>query len=203
MLYGILPDEETSEILLGRGWSESDLRILEQQVTRRFNTMQTTSTGRILDAAAALLGICNQKTYDGEPAMRLESAAWGKKPEEWPLSFLTNGDCRTFDTRALLRTARREYLKADGDQTRIATIAASVQFNLARGIARLAADAAGEGGFSRVALSGGVAYNESIRTTIQDVIRSHRLDLVMNPKIPLGDGCISYGQCIWAGMREP
>ncbi|MFH0968734.1 MAG: carbamoyltransferase HypF [Methanobacteriota archaeon] len=202
MLYGVIPDEDTAEILAIRGWNEIDLRILEQQVTKRFNTMQTTSTGRILDAAAALLGICRQKTYDGEPAMRLESTAWGKKPEIWQLAFSCDGNHRTFDTPSLLRTARSKYLSTDGNRARIGTIAASIQYNLARGIAQLAADAADEAGYSRVALSGGVAYNESIRTTIEEEIRSRGLELVINREHPLGDGCISYGQCVWAGMLD-
>jgi hydrogenase maturation protein HypF len=27
------------------------------------------------------------------------------------------------------------------------------------------------------------------------------LSFLMNRDYPLGDGCISYGQCIWAGMQ--
>ena len=200
MLYGILPDEETTEILTGRGWSSTDLRILEKQVTRRFNSTTTTSTGRLLDAAAALLGICREKTYDGEPAMRLESAAWGRKPEEWELSFSHQDNCRIFDTAALLRTAREKFLKSGSDVGSAGTIASSFQHNLARGIARLATDAAEEEGITKVALSGGVAYNEAIRTTITKEITSRGLMPVINNQYPLGDGCISFGQCVWAGM---
>lgn len=202
MLYGILPDEETEAILTQRGWRVTDLRLLGQQVQKRFNTIQTTSAGRLLDAASALLGICRQKTYDGEPAMRLESAAWGVKPTLWPLSFSRQDTCRTLDTPSLLRIARDTYLKSEKREDQIRSIASSFQHNLARGIAQLAIDAADEGGFTRVALSGGVAYNESIRTTIADEIHARGLELVINPAYPLGDGCISYGQCVWAGMRE-
>ena len=57
MLYGILPDDKTRELLHSRGWAEQDLSILDKQISKRFNTTITTSTGRVLDAAAALLGI--------------------------------------------------------------------------------------------------------------------------------------------------
>jgi len=50
-----------------------------------------------------------------------------------------------------------------------------------------------------VALSGGVAYNTAIRGTIREEIEKAGLTLVMNREYPLGDGCISYGQCVWAG----
>ena len=32
-------------------------------------------------------GICRERTYDGEPAMKLESAASGGRVEEWDLTF--------------------------------------------------------------------------------------------------------------------
>ena len=39
------------------------------------NSPVTSSCGRVLDAVAAVLGICFERTYEGEPAMKLESAA--------------------------------------------------------------------------------------------------------------------------------
>jgi hydrogenase maturation factor HypF (carbamoyltransferase family) len=33
------------------------------------------------------LRICREKTYDGEPAMKLESAAIGGQPEAWDLAY--------------------------------------------------------------------------------------------------------------------
>lgn len=203
MLYGILPDDETTTLLQERGWAGSDLRILEQQVAKQFNSIRSSSTGRILDAAAALLGICREKTYDGEPAMRLESVAWGVPPDEWDLRFSHMDGCRILDTPALLRTARTAYLRNRDEPHEIARIASSVQYNLARGVALLAADAADETGVSTVVLSGGVAYNEAIRTAIHDITTSRNLNLVTSPGYPLGDGCISFGQCVWAaGMNR-
>ena len=202
MLYGVLPDEETAAILEGRGWKSEDLRILDQQVLKRFNTVPTTSTGRVLDAAAALLGICRQKTYDGEPAMKLESAAWGRRPETWEIPLSRDGECRIFDTPALMRKARSAYLSSDGYPDQIGVIASSFQNTLARGLARLAIDAASDTGVQKIALSGGVAYNEAIRGTIAQEIRSAGLNLVISDLYPLGDGCISYGQCVWAGVMQ-
>ncbi|HWQ65493.1 MAG TPA: carbamoyltransferase HypF [Methanospirillum sp.] len=202
MLYGILPDQETSDLLSERGWAETDLKILEQQVAKRFNTVQTTSTGRVLDAAAALLGVCRQKSYDGEPAMRLESVAWGRTPDEWDVLVIEEAGVRILDTPSLLKKARDEYKKNPSDPDHVARIAASFQYNLARGIALLAADAARTEGIEKVALSGGVAYNEAIRTTIAQEIQSRGLEMIISDEYPLGDGCISFGQCVYAGMMR-
>ncbi len=75
MLYGVLPEDRVLDLLAARGWTEIERDVLARQTARRINTPLTTSTGRALDAAAALLGICRERTYDGEPAMKLEAAA--------------------------------------------------------------------------------------------------------------------------------
>ncbi|MBN1168180.1 MAG: hypothetical protein JXA44_13795, partial [Methanospirillaceae archaeon] len=62
----------------------------------------------------------------------------------------------------------------------------------------MAADAADEFGYGKVAISGGVAYNKMIRETILDTISSRGLTGIINSRYPLGDGCISYGQCVYA-----
>jgi len=201
MLYGVLDDEETLALLAGRGWKEDELSVLEKQVSRRFNTTFTTSTGRILDAASALLGICTKKTYDGEPAMKLESAAYGVKPEKWDTPVFHSGDAMILDTRFLLKKAREKYLMDKENPDNIRSIASSFQYNLARGVAMIASDAAASSGFSRIALSGGVSYNELIRNTIGEQVRKDGFELIINLELPQGDGCISFGQCVVASGR--
>lgn len=202
MLYGILPDEKTKELLLTRTWTEKDLLILEKQVSRRFNTAITTSTGRVLDAAAALLGICRKKTYDGEPAMKLESAAFGSSPDTWEIPLTRIGEAQVLDTQSLLKKARDLYLQNPFDTSAIKQIAASFQYNLARGIATIACNAGASAGINTIALSGGVAYNEMIRKTIGDVAQQNGYTLIVNHDMPLGDGCISFGQCVFAGKKD-
>jgi hydrogenase maturation protein HypF len=200
MLYGILPENKILSLLSTRGWSDIELGVLEKQVVRGFNVIQTTSTGRILDAAAALLGICRERTYDGEPAMKLESAAVGGLTEEWDLNFSTRNGCECLSSRSLMETAFIQQQAAqDGDVRAIRNIAASFQYNLARGIAQLAIHEAEWEGIQKIALSGGVTYNHAIRETICREITDHGSVCVMNRNYPPGDGCVSYGQCVYAG----
>jgi hydrogenase maturation protein HypF len=204
MLYGILPENNTLSLLGERGWSDVELGVLRKQVMRGFNVMSTTSTGRVLDAASALLGICRERTYDGEPAMKLESAAIGGKAELWDLLFTKLNGCEMLSSRSLMQTAfARLRAVPEGDIRGIRNIAASFQYNLARGVAQLALHAADREGMKKIALSGGVAYNHAIRETIRKEITSHSCECVINADYPLGDGCVSFGQCVYAGkLRE-
>jgi hydrogenase maturation protein HypF len=199
MLYGILPTSGVRDLLASRGWSEIELSALTRQVERGLNVAATSSTGRVLDAVAALLGICRERTYDGEPAMKLEAAASAGKPSAWDLDFLHGSDgCEVLSTRSLIAEAYRRY--AAGERTE--SIAASFQYNLARGVAAMAVRAAEERGTPRVALSGGVAYNRAIRETIRDEVRAAGLEFIINRDYPLGDGCISFGQAVYGGSME-
>src|SRR5690606_18827545 len=143
MRYGILPEPDVEEILLSRGWNDLELDILKAQLHKNLNVAMTSSTGRVLDAVSALLGLCDEKTYDGEPAMKLESAAVGGRASEWDLSFFRNASTEVLSTRSLMKSALREYKSSrSGDHHHISDIAASFQYNLARGIAGLAVHAA-------------------------------------------------------------
>jgi hydrogenase maturation protein HypF len=200
MLYGILPDVDVLGLLASRGWPDVELGVLKKQVSSGFNVPVTSSTGRVLDAASALFGICRERTYDGEPAMKLESAAAGMAKEPWDLTFATLNGCEVLSSRALMTTAFVKLQEAGkGDLRFVRSLAASFQYNLARGIAALAIRAAEREGMKTVALSGGVAYNHAIRETIRQEVTGRGFTCTINADYPLGDGCVSFGQCVYAG----
>jgi hydrogenase maturation protein HypF len=63
----------------------------------------------------------------------------------------------------------------------------------------MAIRAAERDGIKTIALSGGVAYNHAIRTTIEREVAAQGLICITSRDYPLGDGCVSFGQCVYAG----
>lgn len=55
---------------------EQTRSVTATMIERGINSPRTSSMGRLFDAAAAILGICGKATYEGEPAIELEVAAW-------------------------------------------------------------------------------------------------------------------------------
>lgn len=55
---------------------EQTRSITTTMIERNINSPRTSSMGRLFDAAAAILDICGTATYEGEPAIELEAAAW-------------------------------------------------------------------------------------------------------------------------------
>jgi len=150
----------------------------------------TSSCGRVLDAVSGLLGICYSRTYEGEPAMKLEStAAYGK--DTLKLQPRIQGEI--LNTKFLLEEVYRRR-----NSLPLADLACSAQSYLARGLAELATSGAEGLGVRTIGFSGGVAYNEHIALTIRDYVQERGFRFIMHSRVPPGDAGISFGQAIVA-----
>jgi hydrogenase maturation protein HypF len=176
---------------LSHGRKEAEL-ILHQLDKKQH--MTTTSLGRVLDAVAAVLGTCYERTYEGEPAMKVEAVAIAGR-DVLRMKPQVEGDVLlTSNLLEALFTNKRKYSVAD--------LAKSAQTYLARGLAQLAIDAAEESGVKVVGFSGGVAYNENIAATLRRLLEAKKFRFFTHIQVPPGDGGISFGQSTVAGFRE-
>jgi hydrogenase maturation protein HypF len=55
----------------------AELAVVERELKNP--RIYTSSAGRFLDAIAVALGIAQERTYEGEPAIELEAAAMGRE----------------------------------------------------------------------------------------------------------------------------
>lgn len=169
-----------------------------KQLETGVNVVRSSSTGRVLDAAAALLGICGIRTYDGEPSMKLESAA-NKSTHvvDLPIVFKNKNDSGVplLDTTELLLGVYELSGNYSPDD-----LAFAVEENLAKGISELAISLAAKRGLEKIGLSGGVAYNDHITSCIAGTVKEAGFEFLAHRQVPCGDGCISFGQALAAGL---
>ena len=57
------------------GIEERQVALVDTMLTRRIQTVETSSCGRLFDAVAALLGLASEVTFEGQAAIALEAAA--------------------------------------------------------------------------------------------------------------------------------
>ena len=194
MLYKEYSHGELKSVLSGLHFQhgKKEIDVVLKQLEKGINVQETTSTGRVLDATAALLGICPFRTYKGEPAMKLEAAAFGGKD----LKFSYVIEKNVLDTTELLI----EALDSKNKKHKTRDIAYSIETALARGLTDIAIKAAQKDGIDIIGVSGGVAYNDVFVRTIAEIVKKNGLGLVQNNQVPCGDGGISYGQTTYTSL---
>ena len=185
-------DITKNHVLKGLRYGENELEIVLKQA-RESSTIKTTSSGRFLDAVSALLELTYRRTYEGEPAMRLESIAINgdpKKIDSKPEIIQKNGKYE------LLTANTLNYLSKNVNKFKKEDIAAFSQYYLAKGIAEIVNRIAEEQDINKVALSGGVFANAAITKIIFDELET-TLNVLYPSLTPVGDGGSALGQlCI-------
>lgn len=165
-------------------------QIVRQVVRTRFLAPLTSSAGRLFDAAAAILGLCDVASYEAQAAIRLEAVADPSVTGHYPFDFrdgvLDFG--RTFA--ALLRDRQEPPLAAARFHN---TVVAS--------IVRVCEWIRHERGLRRVALSGGVFQNEWILSRTTAALRECGFEVFTNTQVPPNDGGLSLGQVAVAAER--
>jgi len=173
---------------------ETEAKLMLQQLKKANNITETTSCGRVLDAVAAVLGLCHERTYEGEPAMKLESAAM-KGKDTLKMKPIINRD--TLDTTQLLSAIFENRDKAaKGD------LAYSAHAYLAKGLASLAIEKARENSVKTVGFSGGAACNEILASLMRETVEAAGLRFLVHEAVPAGDGGISFGQAVVGGFWQ-
>ena len=180
------------------GLPPRELRIVVRQIERKLNCPETTSAGRFLDAVAAWLGLCHERTYEGEPAMRLETAAAGGRPAAVEPVIVERDGRLVLDTVAIFWELFRLRHKGASVQD----IAATAQETLAKGLALIAIEVAREEGIGAVGITGGAAVNDAIASTVKTEVELAGLLFVQHEKVPPGDGGLSFGQLVQARMAS-
>ena len=187
---------------------EQTRSITATMIERGINSPRTSSMGRLFDAAAAILGICGQATYEGEPAIELEAAAWHALDSEiahFPddsagysasdPSWLDGPD--VLDQKTLFE-ALLGGIEAGAPADRLAL---DFHVAVARSSARIASDICVREGIDTVALSGGVFMNRLLLQLLTRELKSAGLAVLVPHTVPVNDGCIAYGQAAVASAR--
>ncbi len=171
-----------------------EIDVMLKQLEQNINTPMTTSTGRFLDAVSALLNICQFRTYEGEPAIRLEAIAREGTPVKLPIEDYIQYK----KGRILLDTSKilLNLVKLKETGTSIKNIASTAQYVIAKGLSDIAVEIAKEKGIDVIGVSGGVAYNDFIVRTIKENVIQGNIKFIQHKRIPPGDGGISIGQAI-------
>lgn len=187
---------------------EQTRSVTATMIERGINSPRTSSMGRLFDAAAAILGICDKATYEGEPAIEFEAAAWRALNSESACptgnmaSFSVTESSRPDDCHVLNSRPLFEAL-LEGIRTGVPADRLALGFHIviARASARIASEICAREGIDTVALSGGVFMNRLLLRLLTRELKDAGLAVLVPCTVPVNDGCIAYGQAAVARAR--
>ncbi|MCX7796724.1 MAG: carbamoyltransferase HypF [bacterium] len=175
--------------------SDKEIKVIKEQIEKGINTPLTSSVGRLFDAISSILNICNEATYEGQPAIELEMAIENINSEEY-YNYKIEKDNNTYIVK--IKPLLEEVLDDIG---RIPRSNISVKFHntVARIIVDLSILIRDETKISRVALSGGCFQNRILLEKSVDLLKKEKFKVYIHSDIPCNDGGISLGQAIIGG----
>ena len=217
MAYGVLHEFDllehagAADVLEALG-EQAD--VCAQMIERGLNTPYTSSVGRLFDAASAILGICPQPTYEGQPAIELE-AAMGFASAELPITDAYHMDVvkntatetsTALDTSVLLFDAAPAFAALLDDKAAgvpVPVMARRFHDAFVRAAVMAAQLVESLYGITTVALSGGVFLNRYLIEHAAEALQNAGFTVALNRDLPPSDGCISYGQAVvaWAANK--
>jgi hydrogenase maturation protein HypF len=170
-----------------------------QQAERPGACPLTSSAGRLLDAVAALLGVCQRMSFEGQAAMMLEDLAReGAAAEPYPLPWIApSGEQGPWeiDSRPLLAA----LLEDIGRGRRREDCARAAHLALADFVCEAARRARDGWSAGVVALSGGVFQNQLLAALCADALERDDFRVLLQEQVPPNDEGLALGQA-WAGL---
>ena len=171
--------------LVGTKFRQEELRIYRSLL--KSNRLKTSSVGRLFDATASLLGLCDHNSYEGEAAILLENHAGSYELANCRSLLDLSGD-RVFSPQELVYKIYRE--KVRGEPTEV--LAVNFLFTLAS----VVKDMARRSEVKKVAFSGGVFQNSILVDMIREML-SGEFDTYFNVNLAPNDENIAHGQMMY------
>jgi hydrogenase maturation protein HypF len=203
MAAAALHEMGRNDVITQRFASQPAATTVALMLHRDFNCPCTSSMGRVFDAAAGLLGLCQIMAFDAEAAVALEQAATRYiHIHGWPPA-LQNGWEMTHDgvlnllpTLVYLADAEHAGLELDIDYG-----AAIFHATLVAALADWLQQASQRTGITTIACGGGCFFNQLLTIELHHQCNLLGLTMLTAQTIPPGDSAIALGQA-WIAARK-
>lgn len=174
-----------------------DVRLLRQMMARGLNSPLTSSCGRLFDAVAALLGVRDRVSYEGQAALELEQLLDEDEQGAYAFAWRNEGQVLVIDPADLIRALVADLLQG------VAGAVLSARFHnaLALMIRDVCVLLRNRSGLSLAALSGGVFQNRYLTEKTSGLLREAGFTVLLHSLVPPNDGGLALGQAVIAGWR--
>ncbi len=196
MAVSVLTSEGLDEAGM-RKFPAAKWRLVEKMAKAGFNSPWTSSAGRLFDAVAAILGLCDVTTYEAQAAIRLESIADPRVTDRYPFAVQTGDHPWVLDFGPTIRAILAERRHGIA----VSEISAKFHNTIAASVLHTCRFVRGQRDLNVVALSGGVFQNALLLRRTVEALQSRHFRVFTNTAVPFNDGGLALGQAAVAAER--
>ncbi len=182
---------------IGTRFAQSGAAVVAQMLEKAIHCPRSSSMGRVFDAAAGLLGLCDRMDYEAQAAIFLEQAATRHIEQHgWPTDMAGGWRIEAsgqLDLLALLAT-----LDGAADVERAAAV---FHATLVEALADWVLQAAQRTGLTTLAWSGGCFLNSLLSLRLRQNIEEQGLTVLAPRQLSPGDASIAVGQA-WIAINS-
>lgn len=168
------------------------------QIRSGLGSGPTSSMGRLFDAVAALTGVCDRASYEGQPAILLEQVAEHGATREYPFDLTAEPGGMVLDARPTVAAVVADLARGRPS----AEIAGRFHRTIAAATLEVCRVLRGMTGLDRVCLSGGVFQNDLLTSDTVARLETVGFQVYLPREVPVGDGGIALGQVLVAAHRR-
>jgi hydrogenase maturation protein HypF len=196
MLYEIFGNDvfTMNDLAPIQAFTPQELSILKTMLNKDINTVKTSSVGRIFDAIASLLNICQISEYEGQAGMQLEFLAnQSKTADYYEFEIINQEETLIIAWKNIIKNLLTDIK----NKVKIPIIAAKFHNTLSEIILRITT----EMNQKKVIITGGCFQNKYLTETTIKTLKKQEILVYWSQRIPANDGGIALGQII-AAQRE-
>jgi len=174
---------------------EKELPLLLRMIEKGINSPPSSSCGRLFDAVAALAGVRDRVTYEGQAALEFEMSLDGEGNDTYRYEVSDEDGLFIFDHAPLIRSIVDDVAMG----TSASVVSRRFHNTLAAMVAEICTRIRDSKGIDSVALSGGVFQNRAFTEMTVISLRRGGFKVYIHSLVPPNDGGLSLGQAVIAG----
>ncbi|MDU1906190.1 MAG: carbamoyltransferase HypF [Dysgonomonas sp.] len=172
---------------------KSKVDMVRMIIDKGINTPYTSAVGRLFDALASIVGLCDTATRQAEAPVLLEQCA----EDDYSVRYDIDAQSFVISVEQMLRSILEDMEKGMS----VEKISAKIHNSLAYLILDKVKILSSQSGINKVVISGGCFQNKRLVEHLQRLFQDENISLYIPSRIPCNDGGISVGQAAIAAAR--
>ena len=174
--------------------SEDKIRFIIDMISKKINSPETSSLGRLFDGISAIIGIRNRVCFEGQAAMELEMMSDENTEETYDYEWISEDNIFKILTAPIIKGVVSDV--QNGVHPSI--IGGKFHNTVMSLFTELCKIMRRETGIEKVALSGGAFQNSILLSGLTTSLGKNKFEVFTHKLVPANDGGISLGQAVVA-----